>query len=80
MIAARKKHTGCRTRPCGPHLAIPAEERALDVKEAIEKGSSAENGPSAVATFVDGFVLYYPVELTFAGPQSPNGQPSPAFS
>ena len=28
-----------------------AEERALDVEEAAEKGSSVENGPSAVATF-----------------------------
>ena len=28
-----------------------AEERALDVKVAAEKGSSVENGPSAVATF-----------------------------
>ena len=39
-------------RPTGPHLAIPAEERALDVEEATEKGSSVENGPSAVATFM----------------------------
>ena len=28
-----------------------AEERALDVEEAAEKGSSVENGPSALATF-----------------------------
>ena len=28
-----------------------AEERALDVEEAAEKGSSVENGPSTVATF-----------------------------
>ena len=28
-----------------------AEERALDVEEAAEKGSSVENGPNAVATF-----------------------------
>ena len=28
-----------------------AEERALDVEEAAEKGSSVEKGPSAVATF-----------------------------
>ena len=28
-----------------------AEERALDVEEAAEKGSRVENGPSAVATF-----------------------------
>ena len=27
------------------------EERALDVEEAVEKGSSVENGPSTVATF-----------------------------
>ena len=42
-----------------------AEERALDVEEAAEKGSSVENGLSAVATYlqVDGFVPYYPVEL-----------------
>ena len=30
---------------------MQAEERTLDVKEAAEKGSSVENGPSAVATF-----------------------------
>ena len=42
-----------------------AEERTLDVEEAAEKGSSVENGPSAVAIYlqVDGFVPYYPVEL-----------------
>ena len=28
-----------------------AEERLLDLKEAAEKGSSVENGPSAVDTF-----------------------------
>ena len=28
-----------------------AEERALNVEEATEKGSSVENGPSAGATF-----------------------------
>ena len=28
-----------------------ADERALNVDEAAEKGSSVENGPSAVATF-----------------------------
>ena len=28
-----------------------AEERALDVEEAAEKGSSVENGPCAVANF-----------------------------
>ena len=27
-----------------------AEERALDVEEAAEKGSSVENGPSEIAT------------------------------
>ena len=32
-------------------LKKQAEERALDVEEAAEKGSSVENGPSAVATF-----------------------------
>ena len=45
MVAAR---AGGRT---GPHLAIPTDKRALDVEEATEKGSSVENGPSAVATF-----------------------------
>ena len=42
-----------------------AEERALDVEEAAEKGPSVENGPSAIATYlhVDGFVPYYLVEL-----------------
>ena len=32
-------------------LKKQAEERALDVEEAAENGSSVENGPSAVATF-----------------------------
>ena len=41
-----------------------AEERALDAEEAAEKGSSVENGPSAVATYLlqNGFVPYYPVD------------------
>ena len=33
------------------HLAIPADERELDVEEETEKGSSLENEHSAVATF-----------------------------
>ena len=42
-----------------------AEERALDLEEAAEKGSSVENGPSAVYNYlqVDGFVPYYSIEL-----------------
>ena len=32
-------------------LKKQAEERALDVEEAAEKGSSVENRPSAVVTF-----------------------------
>ena len=51
MVATRKKRAGGRTRPTGPHLAIPTEKRVLDVEEATENGSSVENGPSAVATF-----------------------------
>ena len=31
-------------------LKKQAEERALDVQEAVEKGSSVENGPSTVGT------------------------------
>ena len=52
-----------------------AEERALDVEEAAEKGSSVENGPRAVATFryVDGFVPYYPVELILKVCEVPTG-------
>ena len=47
-------------------LKKQAEERALDVQEAIEKGSSVENGPSTVRRYmhllVDGFNCS-PVEL-----------------
>ena len=46
-----KNTLGAARGPRGPHLAIPAEERALDVEEATVKGSSVENGPSTVATF-----------------------------
>ena len=54
-----------------------AEERALDVKEAAEKGSSVENGPSAVATIRLCSLLSRRVD--FESPLSPNRQPSPAF-
>ena len=81
MVAARRKHAGGRTQPTGPHLAIPAEERALDVEELGNREwiKCREWTQRSSYLQVDGFVPY-PVELIFEGPRSPNGQPSPAFS
>ena len=48
-----------------------AKERALDVEEAAEKGSSVENGSSAVATFRLCSLLSRRVD--FECPQVPTG-------